>query len=62
MKILGDGELKNKTNITANFASKQAQTKIANVGGTITLLKKFKKKQTQPKVIKDGASIEVLKK
>jgi len=62
LKILGDGELKNKTNITANFASKQAQTKIANVGGTIILLKKFKKKQTQPKVIKDGASIEVLKK
>ena len=28
LKILGDGELKNKTNITANFVSKQALTKI----------------------------------
>jgi len=28
LKILGDGELKNKTNITANFASKQALSKV----------------------------------
>ena len=41
LKILGDGEIKNKTNITANFASKQALVKIEKVGGTLTILKKF---------------------
>ena len=49
LKILGDGEIKNKTNITANFASKQALAKIEKVGGTLTILKKFTK---QAKVIK----------
>jgi large subunit ribosomal protein L15 len=62
LKILGDGELKNKTNITANFASKQALTKIEKAGGTINILKKYIKKQAQSKSKKDGASIEVLKK
>ena len=62
LKILGDGELKNKTNITANFASKQAATKIEKTGGSINILKKYAKKQTQSKIKKDGASIEVLKK
>ena len=62
LKILGDGELKNKTNITANFVSKQALVKIEKAGGTISILKKFIKKQAQPKTKKDGASIEVLKK
>jgi large subunit ribosomal protein L15 len=62
LKILGDGELKNKTNITANFASKQALAKIEKAGGTINILKKFIRKQAQPKPKKDGASIEVLKK
>ena len=61
LKILGDGEIKNKTNITANFASKQALAKIEKVGGTLTILKKFTK---QAKVIKkkDGSTIAVLKK
>ena len=62
LKILGDGELKNKTNITANFVSKQAATKIEKTGGSINMLKKYAKKQTQSKIKKDGASIEVLKK
>ena len=62
LKILGDGEIKNKTNITANFASKQALTKIEKVGGIINIVKKFIKKQALPKTKKDGASIEVLKK
>jgi large subunit ribosomal protein L15 len=62
LKILGDGELKNKTNITANFASKQALAKIEKAGGTITILKKFIKNQARTKTKKDGASLEVLKK
>ena len=62
LKILGDGEIKNKTNITANFASKQALVKIEKAGGTINILKKFIKKQSQKKAKKDGASIEILKK
>ena len=45
LKILGDGDLKNKMNITANFVSKQAQTKIEKVGGTLNILKKFIAKQ-----------------
>ena len=62
LKILGDGELKNKTNITANFVSKQALAKIEKAGGTINILKKYIKKQAQSKSKKDGASVEVLKK
>ena len=62
LKILGDGELKNKTNITANFASKQALAKIEKIGGSINILKRFIKKQAQTKTKKDGASLEVLKK
>jgi len=42
LKILGDGDLKNKVNITANFVSKQAQTKIEKAGGTLNILKKYK--------------------
>ena len=61
LKILGDGELKNKTNITANFVSKQALAKIEKIGGTIKILKKFIK-QAKIKTQKDGASLEVLKK
>ena len=40
LKILGDGNLKNKANITANFVSKQAQAKIEKAGGTLNILKK----------------------
>jgi large subunit ribosomal protein L15 len=61
LKILGDGELKNKTNITANFVSKQALTKIEKAGGTINILEKIIKK-AKIKIKKDGASLEVLKK
>ena len=41
LKILGDGDLKNKTNITANYVSKQAQVKIEKAGGTLNILKKY---------------------
>ena len=62
LKILGDGELKNKTTITANFASKQALAKIEKAGGTINILKKYMKKIVQAKEKKDGSSLEILKK
>ena len=45
LKILGDGELKDKVNITANHVSKQAQAKIEKAGGTLIILKKFVSKQ-----------------
>lgn len=40
LKILGNGELKDKINITANFVSKEAKNKIEKVGGTLNILKK----------------------
>ena len=40
LKILGSGEIKEKLDITADFASKQAQEKIKKVGGKLNILKK----------------------
>tara|TARA_Y100001936_G_C15935605_1_gene591839 strand:- start:441 stop:893 length:453 start_codon:yes stop_codon:yes gene_type:complete len=40
LKILGDGNLKTKLNISANFISKQAKEKIEKIGGTLNILKK----------------------
>ena len=40
LKILGTGELKDKIDITANYASKQAKEKIEKAGGKLNLLKK----------------------
>ena len=40
LKILGTGELKTKIDITANFASKQAQNKISKAGGKLNIIKK----------------------
>ena len=40
LKILGTGELKTKIDITAHFASKQAQAKIAKIGGKLNIIKK----------------------
>ena len=40
LKILGTGELKTKIDITAHFASKQAQEKITKAGGTLNIIKK----------------------
>ena len=40
LKILGDGNLKNKLNISVNFISKQAKEKIEKIGGTLNILKK----------------------
>ncbi len=40
LKILGTGQIKNNISITANFASKQALSKVEKVGGKINLTKK----------------------
>jgi len=40
LKILGTGELKTKIDITAHFASKQAQEKITKSGGKLNIIKK----------------------
>lgn len=40
LKILGTGELKEKIDITAHYASKQAQEKILKAGGKINIIKK----------------------
>tara|TARA_B100001063_G_C16564094_1_gene452499 strand:- start:163 stop:606 length:444 start_codon:yes stop_codon:yes gene_type:complete len=40
LKILGSGEFKAKIDITAHYASKQAQDKISKVGGKINIVKK----------------------
>ena len=42
LKILGSGEIKNKLEITANFASKQALEKVEKAGGKINIIKKLK--------------------
>ena len=39
LKILGNGELKNKIDLHADFISKSAKNKIVNVGGTINIKK-----------------------
>tara|TARA_B100000780_G_scaffold243913_1_gene187318 strand:+ start:802 stop:1311 length:510 start_codon:yes stop_codon:yes gene_type:complete len=59
LKILGDGDLKNKINLTVNFASKQAQEKIEKAGGTLNLLKKY---QAQAKIKKVSEIPSILKK
>ena len=40
LKILGNGDIKNKLSISANFFSKQAKLKIEKIGGTLNILKK----------------------
>ena len=40
LKILGSGEIKTKLDITAHFASKQAQEKITKAGGKLNIIKK----------------------
>ena len=40
LKILWNGEIKNKINIIVNSSSKQAQAKIEKAGGTLNILKK----------------------
>ena len=40
LKILGSGEIKNRLEITANFASKQALEKVEKAGGKINIIKK----------------------
>ena len=39
LKILGNGEIKSKLNISVNFVSKQAKEKITKAGGKLTLIK-----------------------
>ena len=40
LKILGKGEIKDKINVSANFISKQAKSKIEKAGGTLNIIKK----------------------
>ena len=40
LKILGDGNLKEKIDITANYISKQAKEKIEKIGGKLSIVKK----------------------
>jgi|TARA_B110001452_G_scaffold239180_1_gene220071 large subunit ribosomal protein L15 len=40
LKILGNGELKDKLNISTNFISKQAKVKIEKIGGKLNIVKK----------------------
>ena len=40
LKILGSGELKMKVDISAHYASKQAQEKITKAGGKLNIIKK----------------------
>ena len=40
LKILGNGEIKRNIEISANFASKQALSKIEKIGGKINIIKK----------------------
>ena len=40
LKVLGTGEIKKNIQISANFASKQALSKIEKVGGKIIIIKK----------------------
>ena len=58
LKILGDGELKTKINLTANFASKQAMNKVEKAGGTLNIIAK---KKTLSKVKKNAEIPEILK-
>ena len=39
LKILGQGEIKTKIELNANYASKQAKVKIEKVGGKINIIK-----------------------
>ncbi len=39
LKILGNGDIKKKINISANFISKQAKSKIEKAGGTLNIVK-----------------------
>jgi len=39
LKLLGDGEVKDKFDIEVNFISKSAKQKIEKLGGKITLIK-----------------------
>ena len=41
LKILGTGEIKSNIEISANFASKQALSKIEKAGGKISIIKKY---------------------
>ena len=52
LKILGDGDLKNKIIITTNYVSKQAKAKIEKVGGTLKIIEKFVLKKNLASVAK----------
>ena len=39
LKILGSGDLKTKVDISTNYVSKNAKSKIEKIGGKLTLVK-----------------------
>ena len=39
LKVLGNGEIKSKVNLSVNFVSKQAKEKIEKIGGKLNILK-----------------------
>ena len=58
LKILGDGDLKNKISVTANFVSKQAQAKIEKAGGTLNILKKYQAKTKTKKAVETPVNLK----
>jgi|TARA_B110001452_G_C15115534_1_gene388850 large subunit ribosomal protein L15 len=58
LKILGDGDLKNKISVTANFVSKQAQVKIEKAGGTLNILKKYQAKAKTKKAVETPVNLK----
>ena len=44
LKILGNGEIKEKLKVSTNFVSKSAKSKIEKAGGSINILQKKKEK------------------
>ncbi|MFA6296619.1 MAG: 50S ribosomal protein L15 [Patescibacteria group bacterium] len=49
VKILGDGDLKKKLNVSADYFSKSAKEKIEKVGGSIKVIEKKKIKTVKDK-------------
>jgi large subunit ribosomal protein L15 len=58
VKILGEGELKKKLNVTAHAASKTAREKIEGAGGKLTLLREPKMPKRRRRAAKPAAAEE----
>lgn len=53
VKILGDGDIKKKLNITADYFSKSAKEKIEKVGGSVKIIEIVKKAKVKDKKSED---------